>query len=49
MVQLVFYLMGPLQLEDGQSGKWIKSAVVIAAVGAVALVVRRIRGRHAAG
>ena len=48
VVQLVFYLLEPLMLEEGPSGKWIKPAVVIAAVAAVALVVRRIRGRHAA-
>jgi uncharacterized membrane-anchored protein len=47
VVQLAFYLLGPFELERHPAEKWIKSAVVVAAVAAVAAIVRRIRKVHA--
>jgi uncharacterized membrane-anchored protein len=48
VVQLALYLLGPLGVEKLPGEKWIKAVIVIGAVMAVALVVRRIRRKHAA-
>jgi uncharacterized membrane-anchored protein len=48
VVQLALYVLGPLGVEKLPGEKWIKAVIVIGAVMAVALVVRRIRRKHAA-
>lgn len=46
VVQLLFYILGPLALEDSHSGKWIKSLLVIVSVVSVAGVAHILRSRN---
>jgi uncharacterized membrane-anchored protein len=46
VVQLLFYVLGPLSLEDSHSGKLVKSLLVIASVLSVAGIARILRSRN---
>jgi uncharacterized membrane-anchored protein len=45
VVQLLFYVLGPLALDESHTGKLIKSFVVVASVMCVAIVARILRRR----
>jgi uncharacterized membrane-anchored protein len=46
VVQLLFQLVSPVMSENMIAEKWLKAALVVISVAAVAMIVRRIRLRH---